>query len=268
MSQRFISFPEGILHERPLRLPLLFDSEACFALVKPAGIPATRDALGSTGGGVTLLDALRRDAELGKGQLKRLGIGPVHAVTFPDPEVAGIFLCAKSEDAKATLKNAMGGSGFGFGYRFLASGRVEEDERRCDLPLTHPAGSKRMLVSHTNGKRTITHFRRERVLGAYTLWEAESAYNRRHQVLLHAMESGLPVVGDRLYARSSPLYLSQLKRNYRAKGREEALYDHPCAVMTRLRFPDPESGRSIEVCAPEPSRFRAMLAQIERYGRG
>ncbi len=266
VTTSFISFPEGVVQVRPLRLALLANTEAWFALEKPPGLTATRDALRSDAKGTTLLDALRREAALGKGQFSARGISEVHAVSFPDPEVAGIFLCAKSEAAKMSMKNAMGACEFTFFHRFLTFSRENRGEFLCELPLAHPAKSARMLVSNTTGKRTATRFRIFKCLRGYALWEAESAYNRRHQIRLHAAESGIPVLGDRFYAGSNPLYLSQLKPKYRAKGPEKPLYEHPALYMTKMRLPDPASGEQVEIEAPTPPKAQALIARIERYG--
>lgn len=264
MNRTFVSFPEGRLGESPQRFSLLANTENWFALEKPAGLAAVRDAL--AGGGVSLLEALRADAESGKNQLREAGIGEVHAVAYPDPEISGVLLCAKSEETRTRMRNALGANEYVFTYRFLTAARDDPPQEVCDLPLAHPQKSTRMIVSHTTGKKTETRFRRVRQLGRYVLWEAESAYNRRHQILLHAVESGLPVLGDRMYARSGALYLSALKPRYRSKGEEHPLYAYPCLHLAGLRFPDPDSGEARDVEAALPRKLRALFAQVERYG--
>ncbi len=253
------------MSERPLRIGLLANTAGFFALEKPAGVVATRDASG--GARDTLLDVLRQELEKGKKQLKDKRIAEAHAVSFPSPEISGIFLCAKTEEAKRLLKSTMGAYGFAFTHRFLTYGRRPSDEFVCELPLVHPAKSSRMRVSHATGKKASTRFRKIRELaGGFALWEAESRYNRRHQVRLHAAESGLPALGDQLYAGSGPVYLSSLKRAYRAKGREQPLYGFPCVHLAKLEFTDPESGEPVTIEAPLPGRFAALIARIERYG--
>ena len=262
MSRTFISFPEGRLGESPCRLSLLARGAEWFALEKPPGVAAVRDAFSR--GRVHLMEVLREDIDSGKNQLREAGITEALPVTYPDPGVAGVLLCAKSEAARAALKNAMGANGFVFKHRFLTPSGAEGEEMVCDLPLAHPEKSARMVVSHTNGKKTETRFRRIGEVGGYALWEAWSHYNRHHQVAVHAFECGIPVLGETLYARSEPVYLSSLKRGYRAKGREQPLYAHPCLYQTELRLSDPDTGEAVIVESPLPRRLKALMDQVER----
>jgi 23S rRNA-/tRNA-specific pseudouridylate synthase len=262
MNRSFISFPEGRLGEAPRRLSVLASGPDWFALEKPPGVPAVRD--GFARGGTSLVDAILEAIDAGKNQLRELEIKEVFPVAYPDSEIAGILLCARTEAARQALKNAMGASQFGFTHRFLTAAAEDRDEILCQLPLAHPEKSARMLVSHAVGKKTETRFRKIRRMGEFTLWEAFSAYSRRHQVKLHAFEIGLPVLGDRLYARSEPVYLSSLKRGYRSKGPEQPLYRYPGLFQTQLRFPDPESGQEVVVEASPPRRLTALMNQVER----
>ncbi len=262
MSNEFVSFPEGELGERSHRLTVLARGGDWYALEKPAGVAAVRDA---RGGKRSLVESLASGIESGRAQFRRAGIEAAHAVAYPDPDVSGVFLAAGTQSARTLMRNAMGAAAYTFIYRLVTPGETDAGEFVCDLPLVRPDKARRMQVSHAAGKKTVTRFRAIGRSGRYFLWETESHYNRQDQVRLHAFESGLPVVGDGLYAGSGPVFLSSWKRNYRPKGKERPLYSHPCLHLARIRFPDPATGDPAEVACPLPSRLNAFLAQAERY---
>jgi 23S rRNA pseudouridine955/2504/2580 synthase/23S rRNA pseudouridine1911/1915/1917 synthase len=119
-----------------------------------------------------------------------------------------------------------------------------------------------MLVSHTTGKKTSTAFELVDQVGFCQHWQARATYPRRHQILLHAYESGLPVVGDRIYAKDPLPLLSDFKRSYQTKYDEEErpLYDGPAVFLKELRFAD---GRVVE--CPNPPRWSGLLKQLKMH---
>ncbi|MEX2381011.1 MAG: pseudouridine synthase [Opitutales bacterium] len=248
MSTLFISFPPGLLGSEALRIPLLANEAAYFALAKPPGIAAVRDSLHVTR--VALLDAIRREISAEKPQFLQQGITAAEAVHWAEPEVSGIFLCAKTHEAKTQLKNAMGALQFTFVYHFFAESRPGlPDEFTCDLPVARHRREARMLISHKTGKKAFTRFRRIEAFGTYGLWESESPYDRPHQVRLHAAESGLSIPGDTLYAPVPNASPSSLPG---------PLYDHIYLHHRRTFFPfGPGEQKELEM--PYPKALQALL---------
>jgi 23S rRNA-/tRNA-specific pseudouridylate synthase len=119
-----------------------------------------------------------------------------------------------------------------------------------------------MLVSHTTGKITHTNFSMVNSVGAYALCSAQTHFPRRHQVLLHALESGLPVLGDRIYARSNPIMLSRLKRDYhfRRDRDERPLYDAPAYYLKELKISE-----NLTISMPTPPRWQGLVKQLQKY---
>lgn len=249
----YISLPPGAVTEGALRLPLLWNGESGLALNKPPGLPAFQDT--RVGGGPrSILTELNRRAEAGATQLERLQIQTLFALNLLDREASGILLCAKSHEARASLKNAMGSSRFSFRYHFLTASDLKETELSCDLPVAVHRQKPLALISHRTGKKASTVFRRLEDLGAYSLWESESAYDRFHQVRLHAAEVGVPVLGDSIYANQGRTSVE--KRSSRAGAKtvaEKGLFLHLYAV----RFPLGEDW--VEVEAPYPREFRVRM---------
>ncbi len=251
MSQEtpFISFPPGFIADEPVRVPILLNEPEFCAFDKPAGIAAFQDS--RIGGGPrALLPAIRDRAAKGAAQFVECGLQTPYPVNLLDREVSGVLLCAKTAEAKAFLKNAMGSDGFTFRYRFLAEGEEGESELECDLPLAVHRSEYRALVTHSAGKKTATRFRRLENFGAVSLWESESVFDRFHQVRLHAAESGLRMLGETIY-----LGKKQFGGGV-SGGKSGDLALH--LGRLEIRLPD----REVAVEAPEPTKIRDRISRL------
>ena len=259
----FISFPPGYLGSRPVKFPLLVDTERLFAVSKPSGMACYQHewSLGKP----DLSMALRREILGEKPQLARLGIQGLFRIYNLDAEISGVLLYAKTEEAETLLKNAAGSGQLSFKYHLLVSQAPADRSLLCDLPIAKHFHEKRMLVSHKTGKKCATRFQYLRSYGQYELWEAESTELRVHQTRLHAAESGLKIVGETLYSDGGQIHLSRLKRDFkRSDDREAPIYPHLCLHLVELgiRLPDFETD---SVCAPLPNRFETLLKRLDTY---
>ena len=75
---------------------------------------------------------------------------------------------------------------------------------------------------------------------------------RTHQIRVHLAAIGHPVVGDPVYAGSSPGEAYGLERQF--------------LHAARLAFEHPITGAPVDVSAPLPADLAAALAQAERRG--
>jgi len=262
----FLSFPPDTLVREPLRLPILARGGSWLALGKPAGVPLAPDPWIPRQ--TDLEREVRRQLRDGKPQLARLGIGAFHGIVGPDLVASGAVLCATTDAEGARLSNALGSMQVELTYRFVTMGRPTETEIVCDLPLAPHATEPRMLVSHTTGKKTVTTFRLEQRFRGYAVWTATSTFDRLHQIRIHAAESGLPIVGESRYAKTTPVYLSEIKRDYRPAGNgtrvEQPLYGELCLHLARIAFPDAD-GKTVTVEAPLPKAFAVLLKKLGEH---
>lgn len=85
----------------------------------------------------------------------------------------------------------------------------------------------------------------------YTLLEVEIETGRLHQVRVHLQAIGCPLVGDADYG-GAPLFLSQVKRDYKTKsGQEEGpLLARPALHAKRLTIAQPTAGLTVTISAP------------------
>ena len=260
---QFISFPEGRLTEAQIRLDLLADHEGWFALSKPPGLVLVPDPW--LAGTVDLVSALRTEVSAGKAQLATLGIVAPSVINRIDVDESGVVILAKNDDAAAALKNLHGSAGLKMTYEFLAEGSAVEPVFDCSLPLSRHRKQERVVVSHHTGKKASTMFRRVESFGSVSQWEAETSYCRIHQIRIHAAESGLGILGERLYKSVPFLYLSDLKRKFRRRGRpERPIYGHIALHLKRVEIEFPDQA-PIRIEAPAPRGFSIMIKRLRQY---
>ncbi len=262
----FLSFPPDTLVREPLRLPFLARGPGWLVLNKPVGVPWAPDPWIPRQ--TDLVREVRRQLRDGKPQLARLGIAAFHGIVGPDLVASGAVLCATTDAEGDRLANALGSTQIELTYRFVTMGRPTATEIVCELPMAPHATESRMLISHTTGKKTLTTFRLEQRFRGYAVWTATTAYDRLHQVRLHAAESGLPIVGESRYAKTTPIFLSEIKRDYRPAGNgtrvEQPLYGELCLHLARIAFPDAD-GKPVVVEAPLPKPFGVLLKKLAEH---
>jgi len=98
----------------------------------------------------------------------------------------------------------------------------------------------------------------ERRLDASTLLRLFPETGRRHQLRVHLAAIGHPILGDALYGRPDADYLD-LVAGRRDARREDAAPPRQLLHCARLLFPDPAEEGTIEVVAPLPPDFDAIL---------
>lgn len=249
-----LSFPPGILREHDaVRLTVLDLGNGVVSLEKPAGVEAVEEAL-------------RRQIAENKPSACALGIARPQLVFSPETEISGLQILADKATSSLELwKNALGSAQFRFRYRLLARPTcTPESEFACSLPVAQHFKEARALVSHTTGKKSETLFRRLEKLGAYEYWEAETAFPRFHQIRLHAMECGLPIIGDALYGDVPLIRISELRPKKRLnKGEDKPLYAEIALHLASVSIADGTPGLSARtINAPLPNGFETLLKKL------
>jgi 23S rRNA-/tRNA-specific pseudouridylate synthase len=257
-----VGFPAPLLGDEPVRLPVLYQNGSLIAVMKPAGVLVQVDPWYPKL--PVLVEAIRYQAMHEKPEFLRMGISSegLWAITDLDPECAGPVLFSSDREKAEEMKNQFGSDAFLMEYEFLSTAGPTKGSAECELPLARHRHRPAMLVSHTTGKKCRTEFALNTLVGNYTLWTAKTSFSRRHQIPLHAAESGIPILGDRNYGRSSPLLLSKLKKDYRPRGdrEERPLFGGPACYLRALKLPD-----GTVVNGPAPPRWSSSIRQLIKY---
>lgn len=146
-------------------------------------------------------------------KLKKIGEDParpgiVHRI---DKEVSGLMVIAKTQDSFDNLKEQFQKRTVHKEYTALVYGAVSKESDEINFPIKRSSGSFKMaampvtdkgeLNSEQDGvRRAITEFRIEQEFINFTLLKVKIKTGRTHQIRVHMLAYGHPIVGDSLYS--------------------------------------------------------------------
>ncbi|HEV2455998.1 MAG TPA: RluA family pseudouridine synthase [Verrucomicrobiae bacterium] len=142
-----------------------------------------------------------------------------------DADTTGILLFAKSPGAVETFSDLFEGRKMEKTYLAIVTDHGRNPPKgghaagwTCRSKLApDPKQPGRMKVDPLNGKESETNFKVLETSGKFILVEAKPVTGRTHQIRVHLLDSGLPIVGDDLYGKregNRPLGLRAIKLGY------------------------------------------------------
>jgi 23S rRNA pseudouridine1911/1915/1917 synthase len=228
-------------------LAVLFEDEHLLALDKPPGL-VVHPAAGHRDG--TLINALMwraRDWEEGRrpGLVNRLDRG-----------TSGVLLVAKTPEIHAALTRRLRRPDAEKEYLAVVYGATPFSLGRIELKiLRDPDDRKRRMASKSEGKDSLTLYRRIGEASGLTLLGCRLLTGRTHQIRVHLASQGWPIVGD-------PLYGEPRWKGIADPAVAAACRDFPRQALHafRLSFLHPATGAPLEIVAPVPEDMAALLA--------
>lgn len=247
--------PSAIAAEA-IPLDVVYQDADLLVLDKPAGM-VVHPAPGNRSG--TLVNALLHSVSdlSGIGGVLRPGI--IHRL---DRDTSGLLIVAKNDDAHRRLADDLKARRIRRSYLTAAWGHLPSDTLTVDAPLDrHPTDRKRRAVVE-GGRRAVTHFRVLERWRAADLLRADLETGRTHQIRVHLLHVGHPVVGDATYGPKRERGVSGPARAWAAElaRRVPRQFLH----AAELRFRHPRSGADLRFEAPLPPD---LLAAAE-WARG
>jgi RluA family pseudouridine synthase len=169
----------------------------------------------------------------------------VHSIHRLDRETSGILMLAKNPKAAQEMTKNFEDDLVRKCYFFIAEdkGWHKEESFECEYRLgPKEGGLKRIYINHfdkedTQGKSARTLFQVVHKEKGYVIGLAFPITGRQHQIRVHAMINGLPLVGDKLYLGNFEMF-QRFKDNI-ATSEDHDLMDlnrhalHAIALQTR-----------------------------------
>ncbi|HKP77285.1 MAG TPA: RluA family pseudouridine synthase [Longimicrobiaceae bacterium] len=171
-------------------------------------------------------------------------VRPVHRI---DRDTSGLVLFAKTPLAHARLDPQLHPGALERSYLALVDGAVEGDEGVVDAPIGRDARNPQLRAVRDGGDPARTHWRVVRRFPRATLLELALDTGRTHQIRVHMLHLGHPVLGDRQYGRAG---LGLIRR--------QALH------AARLSFPHPATGARTMFEAPLPDDIASLADRLQR----
>lgn len=210
--------PEGYPAE-DLPLSILYEDEWLIALDKIAGQLVHPSACRNDG---TLANGLLHHYAL-TGQ--RCG---VHPVTRLDRDTFGVVLVAKSSHVHAKLCQMLKAGQIEKTYHAAVYSCPQEDAGVIELPIYKLPDGSLLRTVDARGQRAVSEFRVLRRCPGTALLELHPVTGRTHQLRVHCLAEGFPVLGD-------PQYFTAASRAF---SEAAGLFTQQlCAKLLRLRHP-------------------------------
>ena len=176
-------------------LDIIFENDDLLVVNKPAGMVVHPAAGHDTG---TLVHAvLGYDPEMeGIGGEERPGV--VHRL---DKETSGLILLAKNDRAHRWLQDQFRLRKVEKTYLALVDGTPPTPSGRVEAPIGRdPSHRKKMAIMPPGkGREAISEYVTLESFKEHTLLEFHPHTGRTHQIRLHCMFLGCPIVGDKVY---------------------------------------------------------------------
>jgi 23S rRNA pseudouridine1911/1915/1917 synthase len=233
-------------------LDIVYQDADLAVIDKPAGLVVHPAAGHRTG---TLVNALLHEVRdlSGIGGVLRPGI--VHRL---DKDTSGLLLVAKNDEAHRALSHDLKLRRIKRAYLTACWGHLAEETASVDAPIgRHPTERKKMAVV-ADGRPARTHFRRLERWRAADLLRAELETGRTHQIRVHLLHLGHPVVGDATYAAAREKGFGGPERGWaQALARR---VPRQFLHAAELRFEHPRTREPLRFESPLPPDLAAAAA--------
>ncbi|MFT5758857.1 MAG: tRNA pseudouridine32 synthase/23S rRNA pseudouridine746 synthase [Alteromonadaceae bacterium] len=126
-----------------------------------------------------------------------------------DMATSGILLMALNKPAHVSISRQFEKRQTKKSYIARVYGQLEKSEGSIELSLICDWPNRpKQKVDHENGKKALTHFQVISQENSSALVELTPITGRSHQLRVHMLSLGHPILGDRLYAHGKALALS------------------------------------------------------------
>ncbi len=254
----------------PIDLTILYEDEAIAIVDKPAGM-VVHPAKGHWSG--TLASALVHhfDQLSEHGGPSRPGI--VHRL---DRDTSGVIVVAKTDAVHENLAAQFKNRDVSKEYLAIVSGCPDRDRDRIHQPIgAHPSQREKMAIraGHSTSREAETFYEVQERYRGFALVLAKPKTGRTHQIRLHLLHIGAPVLCDRLYSGRAQLSVGELRQITRLNNLAEELaedsllLDRQALHAHRLSFAHPLTGDRMEFSAEPPPDMQRLLLLLQQSSK-
>ena len=223
---------------------VVFEDDELLVVDKAAGM-VVHPAPGNWTG--TLVNAL-----IGRGQALADGGDEVRAglVHRLDKETSGLIVIAKTDRAHRILSKAIAERRVTRRYAALCWGHMTDDNVSVDQPIGRDPNDRKRMAIGSAGRAARTDFHRLARFTSTDLLRAHLHSGRTHQIRVHLMSVGHPVVGDDTYGGGGA------RRLVNMPPKRQFLH------AAWLQFQHPVSGEELDLRSPLPADLRESLCTV------
>lgn len=170
-------------------------------------------------------------------RLQENGYPEARIVHRLDWETSGLIVLARDADSHRELSRQFHDRETEKAYTALCWGEPALDSGRIEAPLRYdPPTKPRHVVDFEQGRHALTFWRVTERHGNWSRVELTPITGRSHQLRVHMLSIGHPLLGDRLYAEGEAL----------------TLRDRLCLHASMLALTHPQTGERLRFESPAP----------------
>ena len=226
-------------------LKVIYEDASLIVINKDAGIVTHSEEKKNE---LSLVDLLKsRKINLSKGEnIYRPGV--VHRL---DKDTSGAIIFAKTDQAFRALKKQFLKREVEKYYHALVWSIPNPIAGKINIPISSHLGKKKISFSE-NSKYAVTLYKTIITKNnKFSLVECKILTGRTHQIRVHMLAKGCPIIGDKVYARGRNMHINVEKKiaNFVANFTRQALH------ATQISISHPVNNRILKFNADKPKDF-------------
>ncbi|MBD0287057.1 MAG: RluA family pseudouridine synthase [Bacteroidota bacterium] len=230
---------------------IIFQNDDLVAVNKPSGLLTIPDREGHT----SLKNLLQDKFE---------NIFTVHRL---DKETSGIVVFARNEAAHRHLSQQFENRETKKMYYGLVLGSPFQKKGVINEPIAEHPSKKGVMTVYRKGKESITEYEVLESFRLYSWVQFRILTGRTHQIRVHMKHLGHPIVCDPIYGDGKPVFISQLKHNYKlsqAEEEERPILQRLALHAAQLIFQGMQQ-EEYNLEAPLPKDLKALINQLQKW---
>jgi 23S rRNA pseudouridine955/2504/2580 synthase/23S rRNA pseudouridine1911/1915/1917 synthase len=235
-------------------MEIIFEDNDYLAVNKQAGMLTIPDRFDS-----------KIPSVIGELRKKYTDIFTTHRI---DKQTSGVLCFAKNEAAHKHLSMQFEHHTLHKTYTALVHGQTPQDGIIDYKIMEDPSHAGRMEASEKHGKIALTKFKTlQNYKADISLVEVYPETGRTHQIRVHFLAIGHPLLIDEMYGSEEPFLLSSVKKRYKLsklQENENPLMNRLTLHASKLSFKHIKDEQLISIEAPLPKDFVAVIKQLEK----
>ncbi len=194
-------------------------------------------------------------------ELGRPGLQLAHRL---DRETSGVLLLAEGTELLRALMDAFASRRVKKEYLALVRGAPAWDRIRVDAPLSLDRSFPilcRMKVDPERGQKAATDFEVLARRADRALVRAVPHTGRQHQIRVHLLHAGHPVLGDKLYLEDGRPYLAMIRDRLSDSDLARLGHTRQALHANILELAHPATGARLRLEAPLPEDLQTLLEE-------
>lgn len=225
--------PEELKVVPKIDLPVLYEDDDCIVINKPEGVLThSKGAFNPEG---TVASFIKSRVEFPPDNAPNDRSGIVHRL---DRATSGLIICAKTPEAQKWLQKQFSSRKVSKTYVAVIEDTLEPAEAIIDMPIARNPRNPKTFYVGSGGKSARTKYKVDKTKGHRSLLTLEPETGRTHQLRVHLMHLGHPIIGDELYggapASRLMLHAHKLEITLPNKQRHNFVADIPKSIQNSM----------------------------------